>query len=102
MELTTPVPGTLVRLLVEPGAFVKAGQPLAILSSLELAELRVDSIQNRAEAEADLQEAQADLRLAQQNYERQRQITVADIEQARSELKVAQEQYDHNMVFLSL
>lgn len=96
VEVTTPVPGTLVRLLVEPGAFVKASQPVAILSSPELAELRVDSIQNRAEAEADVQEAQADLRLAQQNYERQRQIAVADIEQARTELKVAQEQYDRD------
>lgn len=101
VEVTTPVPGTLVRLLVEPGDFVKAGGAVAILSSPELAELRVSSIQNQAEAQADVQEAQADLRLAQQNYERQRQIAAADIEQAQTELKVAQEQYDRDRDLVS-
>lgn len=96
VEVTAPIPGTVVELLVEPGASVKAGQPVAILSSPDLVELRVESQEKRAEAAADLQQAQADLKLAQQNLQRQRQIAAADIEQTRTELKVAQEQYDRD------
>jgi len=96
VEVTAPIPGTVVELLVEPGASVKAGQPVALLSSPDLVELRVESQEKRAEAEADLQQAQADLKLAQQNLERQSQIAAADIEQTRTELKVAQEQYDRD------
>jgi len=95
-EVTAPIPGTVVELLVEPGASVKAGQPVALLSSPDLVELRVESQEKRAEAEANLQQAQADLKLAQQNLERQSQIAAADIEQTRTELKVAQEQYDRD------
>lgn len=101
VEVTTPVPGTLVRLLVEPGDFVKAGGAVAILSSPELAQLGVESSEKQAEARADIQEAQANLRLARENYERERQIAAADIEQARTELKVAQEQYDRDKDLVS-
>ncbi|HEY9845725.1 MAG TPA: efflux RND transporter periplasmic adaptor subunit [Candidatus Caenarcaniphilales bacterium] len=93
VEVTTPVPGTLVKLLAAPGKFVSAGQALAVLSSPELAELRVSSLEKGAEAEADVQEAQADLRLAQQNYERQRQLAAADLRQARTQSALAQERY---------
>jgi len=92
VEVTAPIPGTVVELLVEPGASVKVGQPVAILSSPDLVELRVESQEKRAEAEADLQQAQADLKLAQENLERQRQIAAADIEQASTEVEVAREQ----------
>lgn len=96
VEVTTPIPGTIVELLVEPGASVKASQPVALLSSPDLVELRVESQEKRAEAAADLQQAQADLKLAQQNLERQRQIAAANIEQTRTELEVAQERYDRD------
>jgi membrane fusion protein, heavy metal efflux system len=88
-EVTTPIKGTVVKLFVKPGAVVKAGQVLAILSSPELGELRVSAIEKRAEAEVDL-------RLAQQNYDRQKQIATLDIEQARTELKIDQERYDRD------
>lgn len=101
VEVTTPISKAIVaELLVEPGAKVKAGQRIAVLSSPDLVELRVGSQERRAEGEADLQEAQADLKLAQKNLERQRQIAAADIAQARTELKVAQEQYDRDMDLL--
>jgi membrane fusion protein, heavy metal efflux system len=96
VEVTTPIKGTVTQLLVQPGEVVEAGQPVAVLSSSEIAELRVDAIQNRAEAEADLRQAAADLRLAQQNYNRQRQITAADFQQAQSQLAFAQEKYDRD------
>jgi len=96
VEVTAPIAGTVVELLVEPGAAVKIGQPVAVLSSPELVELRVQSQEKQAEAKADLQQSLADLNLAKQNLQRQRQIATAEIEQTRTELKVAQEQYDRD------
>jgi len=101
VEVTAPIPGTVAELLVEPGASVKAGQPVAVLAAPDLVELRVNSQEKQAEAQADFQQAQADLRLAQENLERQRQIAAANIEQARTEAEVAREQYDKDQVLAS-
>lgn len=96
-EVTAPISqATVVKLLVEPGAQVKAGQPVAVLAAPELVELRVDSQQRLAEAQAGMRQTQADLKLAQQNLERQRQIAAAEITRASTEVKVAQEQYDRD------
>jgi cobalt-zinc-cadmium efflux system membrane fusion protein len=98
VEVTSPISqATIVELLVEPGASVKVGQPVAVLAAPGLVELRVESQEKQAEAQADMQQAQADLKLAQQNLERQRQIAASEIEQARTELHVAQEQYDRDL-----
>ncbi|WP_026733291.1 efflux RND transporter periplasmic adaptor subunit [Fischerella sp. PCC 9605] len=95
VEVTTPISGAkVVELLVEPGASVKKGQPVAVVSSPDLVSLRVESQQKLAEAQADLQQAQADLRLAQQNYDRYQQIAAAEIAQAQSQVAFAQEKYD--------
>jgi cobalt-zinc-cadmium efflux system membrane fusion protein len=96
VEVTAPIAGKIVELLVEPGASVKAGQPVAVLAAPDLVELRVNSEEKRAEAQADLQKAQADLNLARANLEQQRQIAAADIQQANTEVKVAQEKYDRD------
>jgi membrane fusion protein, heavy metal efflux system len=90
VEVTTPLKGKVVQLFVKPGSVVQAGQVVAILSSPELAELRVSAIEKRAEAEVDLS-------LAQQNYDRQKQLAVVDIAQAKTESKVAQERYDRDL-----
>lgn len=102
VEVTTPIIGTVTQLLAQPGDRVQAGQPVAILSSSEIAGLRVDSIQKRSEAEADLRKAEADLRLAQQNTVRQRQIASADLRQAQSQLAFAQERYDRDRDLLKV
>ncbi len=96
VEVTAPINGTVVELLAKPGDKVSKGQPVAVLSSSELAAMRVESLSKRAEAEADLHKAQADLNLAQQNYQRYLQIAAANIEQARTEVKVATEQYERD------
>lgn len=96
VEVTNPVGGTVIKLLVEPGQTVKAGQPLAVITSGELAELRVTAQENQAERQGEVQQAQADLRLAQQSYAQQQQIALTAIEQAKTELRVAQEQYDRD------
>jgi membrane fusion protein, heavy metal efflux system len=91
-EVTAPVTGKIVALLVQPGAVVRQGQPVATMTSSELSDLRVSSQEKRAEAEASLQQARVDLKLAQENYQRYSQIADAEIAQARSQLAAAQAQ----------
>ncbi|MEX0271917.1 efflux RND transporter periplasmic adaptor subunit [Leptolyngbyaceae cyanobacterium UHCC 1019] len=101
VEVTTPVTGTVIKLLVNPGDRVNAGQPVAIMTTPELAELRTTALDRRAEAIASLQQAGADLRLAQRNLEQQRKIGAADIKQARTEVSFAQERYDKDRALLT-
>jgi membrane fusion protein, heavy metal efflux system len=96
VEVTLPIPGKVSELLVEPGTYVKAGQPVAVIASPDLIELRVDSQEKQAQAKAELQQAQADLDLAQQNYQRRVQIAKAEITQAQTQVAVAQEQYNRD------
>lgn len=100
VEVTTPVGGTVLRLLVKPGDSVQAGQAVAIMTSPELAELRTTAFDRTAEATAAVQQAQADLRLAQQNLTQQRRIVATDIQQARTEVNVAQDRYDKDRMLL--
>ncbi|MBD6614832.1 efflux RND transporter periplasmic adaptor subunit [Komarekiella sp. 'clone 1'] len=95
VEVTTPITGAkVVELLVEPGALVKQSQPVAVVSSLDLVELRVNSQEKLAQSQADLQQALADLKLAQQNRDRYQQIADSEIAQAQSQVAYAQEKYD--------
>jgi len=97
-EVTAPIPSIVTELLVEPGTYVKANQPVAVLAAPELVELGVASQEKKAEGQADLQQAQADLRLAQQNYQRYLQIAAAEIAEAQSQLAFAQERYDKDRI----
>ncbi len=95
VEVNTPISqAKVVELLVEPGATVKKGQPLAVVSSPDLVELRVTSQEKLAEGQADLQQALADLKLAQQNRDRYQQIAESEIAQAQSQVAFAQEKYN--------
>jgi membrane fusion protein, heavy metal efflux system len=82
--------------LASPGAKVRKGQAIAILSSPELAQLRVGSQEKRAEAVADIQKAQANVNLAKQNYDRQQRIATTELQQARSQLAFSQERFDRD------
>lgn len=73
-EVTNPVTGKITRLLVKPGDSVKEGQPVAVMSSPELIELRVKASEQKAVAQAELKQAIADLKLAQENYTRTQNI----------------------------
>ncbi len=97
-EVTAPIPGIVTELLVQPGTYVKANQPVAVLAAPELVELGVASQEKKAEGQADLQQAQADLGLSQQNYQRYLQIAAAEIAEAQSQLAFAQERYDKDKV----
>lgn len=100
VAVTTPVTGTVVRFFVKPGDAVKMGDPVALLSSPELAELRVESQLQRAEANADVQRAEAALQRAQQNYERQNRIAAAERQQTKVSLSYAQERFDKDSILL--
>ena len=90
VEVTAPIKGKLVQLLVQPGARVKAGQILARMSSPELNERRTSSLEKRSTAIALLQQAQTDRNLAQQSYQKIVEIATAETNQARSQLTAAQ------------
>lgn len=94
VEVTAPVRGTVTQLLVQPGDEVKAGQPVAVMTSPELAELRTTALDRRSDAIASTQQAQADLQLAQQNVAQQQKIATSEIAQARTALSFAQERFD--------
>lgn len=96
VTVTNPVGGTVTKLLVEPGQPVEAGQALAVITSGELAELRVTALENSAERRGEVQQAEANLQLAQQTYAQQQQIALRAIEGAQTDLRVAQEQYDRD------
>ncbi len=96
VSVTMPVGGTLVKLLVNPGQVVKAGQPLAIMSSPELAELSTQALDRKNEAIATLNKAQSELALAQENYRQQQIIAQQEITEARTAYAFAQESNDRD------
>ncbi len=96
VRVTPAIEGKVVEFLVKPGPVVTKGETVAVLSSSDLAELRVSFQEKCAEAEVDLQQAQADFKLLQQNLEPQQHIAKVEINQAQIEFRVAQEQYDHD------
>lgn len=96
VEVTAPIAGKVVQLSIEPGDAVEAGETVAVLSSPEIASLRVESLEKQAEAEADLKQAEANLTLAKQNYQRQIAIADAEIEQAEKQLAIAEARYDRD------
>ena len=94
VEVTTPIPGAkVVELLAEPGTTVTTGSPVAVVTSPDFVNLRVESQERLAQAQADLQQALADLKLAKQNYNRYQDIAKAEIAQAQSQVAFAQEKY---------
>jgi membrane fusion protein, heavy metal efflux system len=90
VEVTAPIKGKILQLLVQPGARVKAGQAVATMTSPELGDLRVAAQEKKSESVASLQQAQADLQLAQDSYGKIQQIAKAEQEQALSQLAAAQ------------
>ncbi len=94
--------GQIVRVLVEAGQWVRAGQTLAVID-------RGVQVQQSAQIQAQIQVAQADLRLAQQNLERAQSlvsrgfVSRADVDRltaardaASARVRVAQAQLREN------
>jgi len=95
-KVTTPIKGTILALLVEPNQKVEAGQPVAVLSSPELATLKVEAIAKQSEADGNAMSAIANLQLAEQNLARQKSLVEADIQQAQTELNLDKERFDRD------
>lgn len=93
VEVTTPVGGTVLRLLVKPGDRVDQGQAVAMMNSPDLTDLRTTAMDRRAEATAAVQTATADLQLAQENLERQGTIVEQEVKEAQSAFNFVQESY---------
>ncbi len=94
VEVTTPVGGTVIKLLVNPGESVTKGQAVAIMTSPDLAGLRTEALDRRAEAIASITQAQTELRLAVQNLTQQKMLAAADIVQSQTALKLAKDRYE--------
>jgi membrane fusion protein, heavy metal efflux system len=96
VEVTAPLTSKVVQLLVKPGSKVVKGQPIAVIASPELVNLRVDAQGKQSDAQGALQKAQVNLQLAQDNLVKQQTIANAEIAQARTKLTATQAQYDRD------
>lgn len=82
-KITPPAPGKVTRLLVNLGDPVRAGQPLAVLDSYEVAQAHAAVHQ----AEANVQQARSGIQTARaevSQYQASVQQAQADVEQART------------------
>ena len=89
VEITSPIKGQGLQLLVQPGAKVKAGQAVATITPVK-----------KNEVVASLSQAQTELQLAQESYRRIYQIAKADREQALSQLAAAQSRLNQEQQLL--
>ena len=91
-DVTVPLTSTIKQVLVKPGDQVREGQPLAIVVSPELSQLRVAAFDRGNQAKGDMQQAEADLALAQDNVtQQQQQLRTADMAQAEAVVVSSQE-----------
>lgn len=90
-DVTVPLTSTIKQVLVKPGDQVREGQPLAIVVSPELSQLRVAAFDRGNQAKGDMQQAEADLALAQDNVTQQQQLRTADVAQAEAIVVSSQE-----------
>jgi membrane fusion protein, heavy metal efflux system len=96
VDVTAPLTSKVIQLLVKPGSKVQKGQPLAVIASPELVDLRVGAQGKQADAQGALQKAQVNLQLAQDNLVKQQTIETAEVAQAQTKLAAAQAQYDRD------
>ena len=91
VDVTTPLTSRVQKVLVKTGDIVNQGQAIAIVTSPELAQLRVDAFDRGNDAQGTIQQAEADLALAQDSYTQQQKISNAERSEAEAAVKSAQE-----------
>jgi membrane fusion protein, heavy metal efflux system len=96
VEVTAPLTSKVIQLLVQPGSKVVKGQPVAVIASPELVDLRVGAQGKQADAQGSLQKALTNLQLAQDNLVKQETIETAEIAKAKTKLNAAKAQYDRD------
>ncbi len=87
-EVGSPIPARVLRLLVEPGAAVGRGTPLAELQSAELGRARADHAAARARAELARQTVERKRGLAEERIVSRGELERAEAELAASEAEV--------------
>jgi membrane fusion protein, heavy metal efflux system len=99
-EVNAPVAGRILRLSVQPGQAINAGQSLTVLDSSEIRTLAVEAERARALGRTQVAQAQARLQLAKSTYEREKELVRLkisprkDYEVAEAELRQAQTDLD--------
>ncbi len=91
VDVTTPLTSRVQKVLVKTGDVVNQGQAIAVVTSPELAQLRVDAFDRGNDAQGAIQQAEADLALAQDNSAQQQKISTAERSEAEAAVKSAQE-----------
>ena len=91
VDVTTPLTSRVQQVLVKTGDIVSQGQPIAVVTSPELAQLRVDAFDRGNDAQGTIQQAEADLALAQDSYTQEQKISKATLSEAEAAVKSAQE-----------
>ncbi len=76
-DITAQVPARVVKILIQSGDRVAAGQPLAVLSAPELGQAQADLISQLSTARGEVKSAESALRLSEENLRRQRQLLLA-------------------------
>lgn len=115
-KVGSKVKGRTVKVWVNPGDFVKAGRPLALISSSEVGEARSNLLQAKArmelahanlerqkkqEAQVEILQAKSRMELAQKALERQRRLyenkisPKKDVESAEAEYERAKAEYEY-------
>ena len=89
IEINAPVAGRILRLDVQRGSTIFAGQEIAVLDSPEVRSLAVDAARTQAQGQGQVEQARARLRLAQTTVRRQKTLLDAGIS-ARKDYDVAQ------------
>lgn len=84
-QVSAQLPGTVQRILVANGQFVKAGQTLATLSSMAFNNLRLD----REKLTADLASAEANLEFLRLEFARQKELSEENVNAKKVFQKVA-------------
>ncbi|UFP95740.1 efflux RND transporter periplasmic adaptor subunit [Gloeobacter morelensis] len=88
-QINAPVAGRVVRLQVQRGRAVRAGQSLAVLDSPEVRTLALEAQRERAQARSEVDRLSAGVQLARQHYEREKELVALKIS-ARREFQQAE------------
>lgn len=87
-RIYSPIDGKVVKVLVEPGSIVKAGQPLAEIKSDEISQIQLEFLERIMDIDAQVKQAIAQYEVSFQGYKREN-ILVKEKISSRSEFEIA-------------
>lgn len=87
-RIYSPIDGKVVNVLVEPGAIVRVGQPLAEIKSDEISQIELEFLERVLDIDAEVQQMQAQYEVSTQGYKREA-ILVKEKISSKSEYEIA-------------